>query len=173
MAQALRAMEEMSGDIEKILSRFGLSYLQYVLSPARLALLRVVIADASRFPGLARKFYQAGPKVIAEMIAQQLARAARAKEIDVQAVGIENAATLFISLLRGEGQLECLTHPHATPSAEQLDRWVKQAVTTFLAAFVRQGFSGTRCNALHILQTIRYQMLQFLSAQGLSPEPSL
>ncbi|MGD7409203.1 TetR/AcrR family transcriptional regulator C-terminal domain-containing protein, partial [Ralstonia pseudosolanacearum] len=61
--------------------------------------------------------------------------AAQDGEINIQAVGVEAAATLFISLVRTEGQLESLTHPDAQPSAAQLDHWVQLAVTTFMAAF--------------------------------------
>ncbi|MDP5893521.1 TetR/AcrR family transcriptional regulator C-terminal domain-containing protein [Pseudomonas aeruginosa] len=135
MAETVRAIEAAPGDIAKTLNDLGLSYLRIVLSPTGLALFRVVVADAVRFPDLARTFYLAGPKVIHHMIAERLEVAARAGEIDVQAIGIEGAATQFVSVLRGEGQLECLTHPDAHPSTEQLDRWVRMAVTTFLAAF--------------------------------------
>ncbi len=135
MAETVRAIEAAPGDIYKTLTDLGLSYLKIVLSPTGLALFRVVVAEAPRFPDLARGFYLAGPRVIARMIAERLEAAARAGEVNVQAVGIEAAAASFVSLLRGEGQLECLTHPAAQPSTEQLDRWARLAVTTFLAAF--------------------------------------
>ncbi|TBU87548.1 TetR/AcrR family transcriptional regulator [Phytopseudomonas dryadis] len=139
MAETLRTLETAPGDVSRTLTELGLAYLRIVLSPTGLALFRVVVAEAPRFPELARRFYLAGPKVIARMIAERLEVAAQADEIDVQAVGLEAAASLFVSLLRGEGQLECLTHPDAYPSAEQLDRWVRRAVTTFLAAFAANG----------------------------------
>lgn len=135
MTETVRAIKMAPGDISKTLTDLGLSYLKIVLSPTGLALFRVVVADAVRFPDLARTFYLAGPKVISKMLAERIEVAARAGEINVQAVGIDDAAALFVSLLRGEGQLECLTHPGAHPSTEQLDRWVRVAVTTFLAAF--------------------------------------
>lgn len=141
MTETVRAIETAPGNIAKTLTDLGLSYLRIVLSPTGLALFRVAVADAPRFPDLARRFYLAGPRVITRMIAERLETAAAAGEVNVQAVGIEGAATLFVSLLRGEGQLECLTHPDAQPSTEQLDRWVRMAVTTFLAAFGTSGRS--------------------------------
>lgn len=135
MTTTLRAIEPTSGHVSRTLTDLGLSYLEIVLSPTALALMRVTVAEAPRFPDLARRFYLAGPKVVNRLIAGQLEAAASAGEIDVQAVGVENAATLFSSLLRGEGQLECLTHPDARPSTEQLDRWARLAVSTFLGAF--------------------------------------
>ncbi len=135
MTETVRAIEPATGDIAKTLSDIGLSYLQFLLSATGLALFRVIVAEAPRFPELARHFYLAGPRVTTTMVAERLAQAARRGEIDIQTVGIEAAASLFISLLRGDGQLECLTHPDTQPSAEQLDRRVRLAVMTFLGAF--------------------------------------
>ncbi len=64
-------------------------------------------------------------------------RAAQSGELDINSVGADTAAALFVSLLRGESQMECLTHPDAQPSAAQRDHWVGIAVVTFLKAFGR------------------------------------
>ncbi|MGV8267909.1 TetR/AcrR family transcriptional regulator C-terminal domain-containing protein, partial [Pseudomonas aeruginosa] len=45
-----------------------------------------------------------------------------------------SAASLFTSLLRGEGQMQCLMHPHQSPTSLQVYRWVSQAVEFFLSA---------------------------------------
>jgi AcrR family transcriptional regulator len=135
MARSVQALTATRGDIARTLTELGHAYLRIILSPVGLALFRVVVADAPRFPQLARHFYLAGPKAVGGLVAAQLTQAAQAGEIDVQAVGLDAAAGLFLSLLRGEGQLECLTHPATPPSAAQLDRWVELAVATFLRAF--------------------------------------
>lgn len=139
MAETVQAIAPAPGDIVKTLVDMGGSYLRIVLSPEGLALFRVVVAEAPRFPHLGRRFYLAGPRVMAAMIAARLAEAAQAGEIDVQSVGVEAAATLFVGMLRAEGQLECLTHPDAPPSDAQLDHWVQLAVTAFLGAFGDAG----------------------------------
>ena len=138
MTETMRNREPVSGDIACTLTDLGLSYLKTVLSPTGLSLFRVVVADAPRFPELGRRFYLAGPRVIFDMVAERLAEAAKAGEIDIQSVGLHTAAILFVSLLRGEAQMECLTHPEAAPSDEQRDRWARLAVNTFLAAFARK-----------------------------------
>lgn len=135
MTDTMRALHIERGRIRQTLNELGLSYLKIVLSPVGLALFRVVVADAVRFPELAREFYLAGPRVIAAMVADVLSEAVAAGELDLQHVGIENAASLFASLLRGEGQLECLLHPQAAPSEAQLDHWANVAVNAFLAAY--------------------------------------
>lgn len=123
------------GNITRVLNELGHAYLNIVLSDAALAFMRVIIAEASRFPQLGQAFYQAGPKAILSVVSEHLARAADAGEINVQSVGIETAAMLFFSLLRGEGQLICLLHPESRVSPVQIDHWVENAVHTFLRAF--------------------------------------
>ncbi|MDR2637989.1 MAG: TetR/AcrR family transcriptional regulator C-terminal domain-containing protein, partial [Zoogloeaceae bacterium] len=99
------------------------------------ALFRAVVAEAPRSPRLGQIFYRAGPQAIARVVAAQLAEAARTGEIDLHALGAEEAATLFINMARGEGLMEYLMHPESKPSAARLEHWVRLAVTTFLDAF--------------------------------------
>ncbi len=41
----------------------------------------------------------------------------------------------FANLVRGEAQMQCLTHPGAVPPRARCDRWAAAAVTTFVRAF--------------------------------------
>jgi TetR/AcrR family transcriptional regulator, mexJK operon transcriptional repressor len=134
-AESIREIRFERGEVERVLRELGRAYLNIVLSKAGLDLFRVIIAEAPRFPALARTFYLAGPRVIAAVVAEHLASAVESGEIDVQSVGIDAAAALFFSLVRSEGQLECLTHPDSPPSPVQIDHWLNVAVTTFLRAF--------------------------------------
>lgn len=70
-----------------------------------------------------------------KVLARHLEKAATAGEIDVQTIGLEPAAILFMGMLRGEGQLVALTHPESQASDAQIDQWVNQAVTSFLRAY--------------------------------------
>ncbi|OUY06865.1 TetR/AcrR family transcriptional regulator [Acinetobacter populi] len=137
MANTVNAIETSSHNIEQSLRDLGHAYLKFILSPDGLAFFRVAIAEAPRFPALARQFYLSGPRQMMRIIAQHLEQAVDDGQIDVQQFGYETSASLFINLLRGEGQLECLTHPEAQPSDAQIDFWVGSAVTTFLKAFAR------------------------------------
>ncbi|MFA7944762.1 TetR/AcrR family transcriptional regulator [Pseudomonas brenneri] len=131
----VQAIEISPGNLSRTLTNIGLAYLQIVLSPAGMALYRVVGAEAPRFPELGRRFFVTGTKGVITMVARRLSEAAQAGEIDIQAVGMDAAAALFISMVRGEGQMEMLMHPEAQPSAAQMDSWVRLAVTTFMKAF--------------------------------------
>lgn len=135
MAEATRAIASDPGNVARTLAGIGLSYLTIVLSPNGMALYRVVTAEAPRFPDLGRRFYLAGPQTVISVLAERLHEAARRGEIDVQSIGVDAAAALFISMVRGEGQMQALTHPDSQPSAAQMDHWVQIAVTAFLGAF--------------------------------------
>ena len=136
MAATIREIGAAPGGIAETLTDIGMSYLEkVVLSPTGQGLHRIVTSAAPRFPELGRTFYRTGPKAAVSAVAARLSEAERAGQIDVRAVGVDAAATLFISMVRGQGQLEALTHPARRASAARMAHWVHLAVTTFLSAF--------------------------------------
>lgn len=135
MAAVIKAIQPALGNLAKTLTDIGRAYLDIVLSDIGVALFRVVTAETPRFPQAGRHFYLSGPKVVTAMVAGHLSEASRAGEIDIHDIGAETAASLFIGMVRTEGQLESLLHPDSRPSAGQLDRWVKLAVDTFIGRF--------------------------------------
>ena len=139
LMQSMRGIKIQPGKLKENLTALARAYLDIVLSPRGLSLFRVVIAEAPRFPKLARTFYLAGPQVIANMVADCLGAAVAAGEADLSDLGRDAAARLFTNLVRGESQLQCLTHPDAIPSAAQIDQWTGEAVTTFMRAYGRDG----------------------------------
>ncbi|CAM3937892.1 TetR/AcrR family transcriptional regulator [Bordetella tumulicola] len=139
MDATVRSIKPAPGDLSKTLTDVGRAYLDIALSDIGVALFRVVIAEAPRFPQAGRYFYLAGPRAATVIVADLLSAASRAGDIDIHAIGAETAASLFIGMLRTEGQLECLLHPGSKPSEESLDRWVRLAVDTFLGRFETSG----------------------------------
>ncbi len=135
LADAVDDIVLVKGGLPQTLTAIAHAYLEIILSPSGLSLFRVVVSEAPRFPELARHFYLRGPKLMSDAVVGQLRAATQDGEIDVSTVGLEAAAGLFLSLVRSEGQLECLTHPQARPSGVQIDMWVRIAVETFLKAF--------------------------------------
>jgi hypothetical protein len=109
-----------------------------------IALLRAVVAEAPRFPQLAAAFYQAGPRAVINRASDYFAEAEAMGEIDLSEIGLEPAAQSFVGLVRSEAQLHYHTHPEERPSAEQIDRWVANAVTTFVRAYGRAGSKGVQ-----------------------------
>ncbi|MBJ9863597.1 TetR/AcrR family transcriptional regulator [Citrobacter amalonaticus] len=135
MASTIKEIQISTGDLSMTLTKIGISYLNIVLAPSGLALFRVVSAEAPRFPDLGRRFYLAGPRTVSTLVAEHIKKAMENHQIDVGLIGVDAAAMLFISLIRAEGQMECLMHPHSEPSAVQKDYWVDTAVNTFMNAY--------------------------------------
>ena len=131
----VRQTEIHSRQLHDVLAALARAYLQIVLSPEALALYRVVIGEAPRFPALARQFYLVGPHGFNVIVERHLEDAAARGEVDFSSVGLEMAAIHFVNLVRGEAQMQCLTHPGSVPSQAQCDQWAAAAVTTFSRAF--------------------------------------
>jgi AcrR family transcriptional regulator len=131
----VRALEIRSRQLPDVLAALAQAYLRIVLSPDALALYRVVVGEAPRFPALARHFYLVGPHGFNVIVERHLAEAAARGGVDFSSVGLETAAVLFVNLVRGEAQMQCLTHPGSVPSLAQCDQWTAAAVTMFVRAF--------------------------------------
>ena len=131
----VRATEIRSRKLHDVLAALAQAYLRLVLSPEALALYRVVIGEAPRFPALARQFYLVGPHGFNGIVERHLEEAAAHGEVDFSSVGLEMAAIHFANLVRGEAQMQGLTHPGSVPSQAQCDQWAAAAVTTFVRAF--------------------------------------
>jgi TetR/AcrR family transcriptional repressor of mexJK operon len=131
----IRKLKFSDNHLEWILGEMARAYLDNVLSPEALALYRVVVAEAPRFPELARRFYLAGPGAMNGIVAELLDGAMSKDELDFSSIGRDAAAALFVNMVRGEAQMQCVTHPNSQPSAAQRDRWAAEAVASFLRAF--------------------------------------
>ena len=127
------------GGLKEVLGRLARAYLKIILSPSSLALFRVIVAEATRFPQLANTFYQAGPGAMNAKVSELLAHAVDSGDMRLDGVAVTEAAALFVGLMRGEIQLQTLTHVHALPTQKQVDRWVGIVVTTFLRAYGNTG----------------------------------
>jgi AcrR family transcriptional regulator len=123
-----------TGDLAEDLTDLARRQLGAVMQPRLLALRRLVIAEADRFPELGRTFYERGPGRTIDTLAQTFAQLAARGLLSISDPTL--AATHFNWLvmsapvnrvmLLGEG---------AIPGPAELDRLAVQAVATFLAAF--------------------------------------
>lgn len=76
-------LPEGDAGIKTKLTALGMNYLRLLLSPEIMAINRLVIAEAARFPELGRIFFENGPKSIIEVIASILATAAERLELGI------------------------------------------------------------------------------------------
>jgi TetR/AcrR family transcriptional repressor of mexJK operon len=127
------AERDTADDLERLLTELACTYLDAVLQPHVLALRRLVIAEADRFPDLARSYYQKAPARAIEVIASALRT-----YIDRGLLCAEDAylaASHFAYLTLAIPQDKALFCPDEQPSAEERDRLAQQAVGVFLAAY--------------------------------------
>lgn len=73
--QSILVTLEGDGDVRATLLAFATAYRGKLLSPEGIAIFRTMVAEATRFPQLARQFFQEGPLRTRQALAQYLARA--------------------------------------------------------------------------------------------------
>jgi AcrR family transcriptional regulator len=118
------------------LGRFGRVLMSKVLSPESVALLRLIVSEAERFPEMGRAFAEHGPDRVrlrlSVYIEEEMA-AGRLRSGDAL-----NAARQFIALCQAGCYLERLWRPGGKPSVDP-DLDVASAVDTFMQAWGPQA----------------------------------
>jgi len=118
------------GAFEEILERLALVVVHAALSPQVLALQRVIIAEATRFPELAAVLNEQGARREAiDRVAAVLERQARAERFTLE--NAQFAAEEFLQMVVSGPQRRALGL--GTPlTPDELDRWARAAVKLFL-----------------------------------------
>lgn len=127
---ALSPPELTSRDLEATLLAFGRRVLDAVMSPMTLALYRTIVAEGTRFPELAKAFFEGGPGRAAARLAVVLDEFQSRGDIDVEDSG--RAAEHFIGMLRDDLHLRVVLGLRPAPNAAEIDLSVRQATTIFL-----------------------------------------
>ncbi len=115
------------------LAAIGRSMVGLALSPIGQTIYRVVVSEAAKFPELARIYYQAGPALAIDSLANWLARQSGAGRLTVPDPTF--AAEQFFALCQTRYVLQCKLHLLSEPSAEELDRVIQAAVRMFLRSY--------------------------------------
>lgn len=119
-------------DLKKGLRAIAKTYLEAFLDNQGLAVHRLIMSCASRYPGVAEVFMKAGPdRCDAEMAA--FLRAARAQGL-LNIPDIKLAATQFLSLIQGKLILKWSLSLRA-PSEAEYRALVEGGIRVFLAAY--------------------------------------
>ena len=122
-----------ASDLKAALTGLAGRYLDAVLQPHVLALRRFVIAEAERFPDLARSYYEQAPARGIEIIARHLQ--AYIDRGMLQADDPYLAAAHFAYLALAIPQDKAQFCPHEPPSPAERERITSEAVRVFLAAY--------------------------------------
>jgi hypothetical protein len=117
--------------VREALEAFGLSFLGGVLRSEAIALHRLAIAEAERFPELGRVFNETGPAAVRRRLADYLVGATRMGWLECADPG--QAASLLRGALVADLQLRSLLG--SAPPHEEVTRHVAEAVAVFIARY--------------------------------------
>jgi AcrR family transcriptional regulator len=130
--------EDLHGnDLSSTLLRFGLRYLELLMTPTALGLYRVVVAEGARFPRLAEAFFESGPGRASEMLAETLREFRRARE--VRAEDFRPAAEKFVGMVRDDLHLRVVLGLRRPPDREEAEESVRRAVEIFVGGWTPGG----------------------------------
>jgi len=129
----------LSRDLEAELTRIGRTMLKVMVSPDGLAMYRVVVMEALKFPELAANFFNAGPKVLVAQMAAWLARQAEAGALAV--TDPQFAAEQFFALTQARVLMRARADAGYVATQGEIEFVVRGAVQVFLAAY-RNPASG-------------------------------
>lgn len=124
-------------DLRAALLAIGQRLLRFLLQDRTLSIVRIAIAESTRFPELGHAFNENGPRKFGlrfctwlEMLSAQGL---------VETPDTLTAAHQFIALLRSEVFLRATLGLPPPPSDDEIDTTVTSAVATWLRAFARPG----------------------------------
>lgn len=131
---ALAAPDLDAVPVAEALFRMGCDFLDLVVSPKALAVFRVVVAEAPRFPELGQAFYRSGPQRTLALLSEYLERA---HDRGLLSVPEPYAAAEFLwAMIRSHFHLRILLGVDtAAPSPEESRRHVRRAVDLFVRAY--------------------------------------
>ncbi|MCZ7660454.1 MAG: TetR/AcrR family transcriptional regulator [Xanthobacteraceae bacterium] len=109
---------------------FATAFMRVMMAPASLALYRLVVAEAGRFPELGRAVYRAGPKVAAARLAAYLRAGAAAGAFTAGDADLR--ARHFLEMVKGDLHFRALIGLGPQPSRREVDRCVRAAVDSLL-----------------------------------------
>jgi TetR/AcrR family transcriptional repressor of mexJK operon len=126
-----------AADLQPALRALARHYLAAVLNPQVLALRRLIIGEASRFPELAATYYQRAPGRVLAALADVFGRLADRGLLAVDDPA--EAAEQFAYLVLGRPLDHGMFHVDDVPDVERSQRTADSAVRVFLAAYSRVG----------------------------------
>ena len=115
--------------IEETLTTFGHIFLSYIFDPEVLAMLRILIGQADKFPEIGESFYDQGPVMTQKMLITYFEHTNETGETNFVDPCI--TAKSFIASLLGPRHLQCMFGA-APPEQEEIDDHVKRVVGLFL-----------------------------------------
>ena len=121
------------GDVKEMLTEFGVRLMGRITEPTNLALARVVIAAADKFPNVGRAFFEEGPLYGATRLAEELSALEKAGALKVP--DPERAAWHFVDLCQSYVFKRLLFGVVDRLRPEEIEASVNAGVEVFLKAY--------------------------------------
>jgi TetR/AcrR family transcriptional repressor of mexJK operon len=139
LVERLGATEDLEGDLRT----FARRHLREVTSPHLIAIRRLIIAEAHRFPELARGWHRGAPERARATLAVQLRRLDERRLLAVPDPPLAAASLnyLILSALVNEAMFTVRTTPF---DRRTVHRYADEAVRIFLAAYAAGATGGAR-----------------------------
>ena len=130
-ALAALSVEQIGGkDLSDILLEFGRRLLAVYMSPGMIGVYRSIMTESSRFPDLAKAFYEKGPGRASDRLADVLEEASRRGEVRLE--DCRWAADHFVGMFRDNLHLRVVLGLCPPPSPAEAETAVTSAVGIFL-----------------------------------------
>ncbi|MFA6266977.1 MAG: TetR/AcrR family transcriptional regulator [Pseudolabrys sp.] len=117
-------------DLPTILNRVADNYTRSILQPGVVAMHRLFVAEAERFPELSRRYYEVGPqrvhKTLAGFFTNRMARG------EIRTMDAVMLAQFFAALVIAPMRTRCLFAVETDIDWEALDRQNREAILLFL-----------------------------------------
>jgi AcrR family transcriptional regulator len=120
-------------DVEAVLTRLGIAYVKFLCRPEKASAIRTVIAIADRMPEVGRKFYESGPVRGKALLEDYLAAQVDARVLVID--DVEVAAAQLMESFQAMLFKPMVFNFAPAPIPQQIERVVRIAVRTFLAAY--------------------------------------
>lgn len=118
--------------LRETLVAIGSAFIEVVTAPINVALFRIVVAEAERFPALAARFYDAGVAATVLYVADRLAR-----EPGVDCKEAEILAATFLEMVKGPALMALLLGAGKRHWNNDLGRQIEMAVDFLMGEVAR------------------------------------
>jgi len=115
---------------EEQLYAIGMGLLTLITSPEGMAMTRLVVAEAARYPKIARLYYENGTLRIMQLLADFLDGQMARGRITIS--DTESAASYFFAMLKGQYFLRMTLRVPPIPSQKEREAHVRETVRVFL-----------------------------------------
>ncbi|MGI9393134.1 MAG: TetR/AcrR family transcriptional regulator [Boseongicola sp.] len=132
-SDAAIAQIEATGDIRQALAQAAGRMVRFFMSDVGMQVYRIVVGESQRFPEIGQDFYNSGPAMVRQMLAQFLTKAVADGKLKID--DIDLAADQFPELCKAGLHIQMVLGLRKSVTDEEIDRVIDGAVDMFLCKY--------------------------------------